>query len=386
MTTEKFAERQAHKRKRTLVGITIVFLVAVAAYILYALLVLSNYESTENAYVGGNLVMISSQEAGTVTAINADDTQRVEAGSPVIELDPTDAEVALQKARAQLGAVVSDLSQRYAALGQYQAVVRQRKVALASAKSDLARRAPLAASRTVSEETVTHAQQAVKEAQAALDVAQHQLEAAQAGLAGVDIEHHPQVLAAKQAYIQAWIQRQRTEIVAPVTGYVAKRSVQVGSRVTAGTPLMSIVPLDHVWVDANFKESDLANIRIGQPVSLESDMYGGDVAYHGKVLGLAAGTGSAFSVLPAQNATGNWIKVVQRLPVRIQLDPEELKKHPLRVGLSMHVEVDTHDRSGAVLADQKPVKAVYSSQAYDLPVAKAAEQADEIIRTNRKNG
>ncbi len=386
MTTDTLAERQALKRKRTLIGITVVFLIAIALYAAYAILVLSKYESTENAYVGGNLVMVSPQISGTVMAINADDTQRVRAGSPIVELDPTDTEVALKKAGDQLGAVVSDLSERYAAIGQYQAVIRQREVALALAKSDLARRAPLAASRTVSEETVTHAQQAVRQAQAALEVAQQQLKAVQAGLAGVDIEHHPKVLAAKQAYIQAWIQRQRAQVIAPISGYVAKRSVQVGGRVTPQTPLMSIVPLEHVWVDANFKESSLANIRIGQPVLLESDMYGGRVEYHGKVLGLAAGTGSAFSVLPAQNATGNWIKVVQRLPVRIQIDPEELHDHPLRVGLSMHVEIDTHDRTGPALANQEPIHTVYSSQALDLPIAKAAEQADDIIRSNRISG
>jgi membrane fusion protein (multidrug efflux system) len=382
MTEKKQSERQKLKRRKTLLAITVVFLLALAGYGAYAFLVLANYESTENAYVGGNMVVLASQVSGTVDSINADDTRRVPGGSTVVQLDPTDARVELTKARAHLASVVRTLRERYARVAQYQAVVAQRQVALDAAKDDLARRVPLAKDRTVSGEAVAHARQAVSDAKAALDVALRELDAAQAGIKGVALVDHPDVREARQAYVQAWLQMQRTAVVAPVTGYVAKRSAQVGTRVTPGTPLLSIVPLNQVWVDANFKESDLKNLRIGQPVTLEADMYGSDAEFHGKVLGLSAGTGSAFSLLPAQNATGNWIKVVQRVPVRIALNPDELEKHPLRVGLSMHVTVDTHDRSGPVL-DTAPVeKPVYVTQAPDLPVEQALEQADEVIAQN----
>src|SRR5262249_38919258 len=207
---------------------------------------------------------------------------------------------------------------------------------------DVPGRQPLAADNTLPAEEVAHAQQAVKAAQAALEVAQRQVDAARAGVQGVSLAQHPSVLAARADYVQAWLGLRRNAVVSPVSGYVGKRSVQVGSRVIPGTALMSIVPLDQLWVDANFKESELRNLRVGQPAKLEADTYGGKVQYHGKVLGLSPGTGSAFSLLPAQNATGNWIKVVQRVPVRIALDAAELREHPLRIGLSMDVTVDTH--------------------------------------------
>lgn len=382
MTDKKHSERQTLKRRKALLGITVVFVLALAGYGLYAFLVLSNYESTENAYVGGNMVVLTSQINGTVESINADDTQRVQGGSAVVNLDPTDAQVELTKTRAHLASVVRDLRERYARVAQYQALVAQRRIALQSAKDDLARRVPLAKDRTVSGEAVAHARQAVSNAKAELEVAKRELDAAQAGIKGVALVDHPAVRESRQAYVQAWLQAQRTAVVAPVTGYVAKRSAQVGTRVTPGTPLLSIVPLNQVWVDANFKESDVKNLRIGQPVTLEADMYGSDAEFHGTVQGLSAGTGSAFSLLPAQNATGNWIKVVQRLPVRIALNPEDLEKHPLRVGLSMHVTVDTHDRSGPVLDTTPDKKPVFVSQAPELAVDKAIEEADQVIAQN----
>jgi membrane fusion protein (multidrug efflux system) len=328
------------------------------------------------------MVVLTSQINGTVESINADDTQRVQGGATVVNLDPTDAQVELDKTRAHLASVVRDLRERYARVGQYQALVAQHRIALQAAKDDLARRVPLAKDRTVSGEAVAHARQAVSEAKAALEVARQELDAAQAGIKGVALVDHPAVRESRQAYVQAWLQAQRTAVVAPVTGYVAKRSAQVGTRVTPGTPLLSIVPLDQVWVDANFKESDVKNLRIGQPVTLEADMYGSDAEFHGTVQGLSAGTGSAFSLLPAQNATGNWIKVVQRLPVRIVLNRDDLEKHPLRVGLSMHVTVDTHDRSGPVLDATPDKKPVFVSQAPELAVDKALNEADQVIAQN----
>jgi len=380
MNTEtKFNDK---KRKRVLLGITLLFILAGAAYAGYYEAVLSKEQSTDNAYVGGNLVTLSSQVAGNVQAIRADETQLVTAGAPVITLDPADADVALSQAEARLGAAVRTLRQRYADVAQYDATVEQRKLTLKTAEDDLARRKPLAADHTVSGEDVAHARQAVDNARAAIAVAQRQADAARAGIAGVTLAQHPSVQAAKADYVQAWLAARRNTLLAPVSGYVAKRSVQVGARVAPGTALLSIVPLEQLWIDANFKESELRDIRVGQPAKVEADMYGGKVTFHGKVMGLSAGTGSAFSLLPAQNASGNWIKVVQRLPVRIALDPAELRAHPLRIGLSTTVSVDISKTDGPVLGASMPANPVYSTSALAQPLPDAAKAADAIIARN----
>lgn len=370
------------KRKAVLAGITLLFIAVGAAYAAYYQIVLSKVQETDNAYVGGNLVNLSSQVTGNVTEIGADETQMVQAGAPLIKLDSADADVALAQADAKLGAAVRQQRQRYADVAQYDAAVAQRKLQLKNAEEDLARRKPLAADHTVSGEEVEHARQAVDNARAAIAVAIQQEAAAQAGVAGVPVAQHPAVQAAKADYVQAWLATRRNTILAPVSGYVAKRSVQIGARATPGTSLMSIVPLDQLWVDANFKESELRNIRVGQPAKVEADMYGNKVEFHGKVVGLSAGTGSAFSLLPAQNASGNWIKVVQRLPVRIALDPAELKAHPLRIGLSTTVSVDISKTDGPVLGAAMPLAPVYTTQALTLPLRQAAVAADDIIAHN----
>jgi membrane fusion protein (multidrug efflux system) len=370
------------KRKAVLAGITLLFIAVGAAYAAYYQVVLSKIQETDNAYVGGNLVNLSSQVTGNVTEIGADETQMVRAGAPLIKLDSADADVALAQADARLGAAVRQQRQRYADVAQYDATVALRKLQLKNAEDDLARRKPLAADHTVSGEEVEHARQAVDNARAAIAVAVKQEDAAKAGVAGVAVAAHPAVQAAKADYVQAWLAARRNTILAPVSGYVAKRSVQIGARATPGTSLMSIVPLDQLWVDANFKESELRNIRVGQPAKVEADMYGSKVEFHGKVVGLSAGTGSAFSLLPAQNASGNWIKVVQRLPVRIALDPKELKEHPLRIGLSTTVSVDISKTDGPVLGAAMPQAPVYTTQALALPLQQAALAADAIIAHN----
>jgi membrane fusion protein (multidrug efflux system) len=370
------------KRKTVMSAITVAFLAAGAAYAIYYKTVLSKEQETDNAYVGGNLVTLSSQVAGNVEEIRADETQLVQAGAPIVKLDAADADVALRQAEARLGAVVRQERQRYADAAQYDAAVAQRKLQLKTAQDDLARRAPLAADHTVSGEDLAHAKQAVDNAQAAILVAQKQAEAAHAAVAGVSLSEHPAVQQARADYMAAWLAARRNSILAPVTGYVAKRSVQVGARVSPGTALLSIVPLDQLWVDANFKESELRDIRVGQKALIEADMYGSKVVYHGKVLGMSAGTGSAFSLLPAQNASGNWIKVVQRVPVRIALDPKELAAHPLRIGLSTTVKVDISDASGPVLGSASPSAPVYATRALGQPLDQAAAAADGIIRHN----
>ena len=383
-TTENQANANpdARKRRNVLFGMTALFVIAGIAYGIYYETVLTQRETTDNAYVGGNMITLTSQVSGNVQEIRADETQMVKAGSEVIKLDPLDAELNLRQAESKLGAAVRQLRQRYADVAQYEAAILQRKLVLQQAEDDLARRAPLAADHTISTEEVTHAREAVAEARAALTVAQSQLDAARAGISGVDIVNHPSVLAAKADFLAAWVAARRNAILAPASGYVAKRSVQVGAHIVPGTALLSIVPLDQLWIEANFKESELQNLRIGQLVKVEADIYGGKVEYHGKLMGLGAGTGSAFSLLPAQNATGNWIKIVQRVPVRIALDPKELAEHPLRIGLSTEVTVDTHNRDGAVLGAPASAAPVYATEALGQPVAEAEVMAKGVIDRN----
>ncbi|VXA98656.1 HlyD family efflux transporter periplasmic adaptor subunit [Massilia sp. 9I] len=370
------------KRRAVLVAITGAFLLAGVGYGAYHVLVASKRIETDNAYVGGNLVNVSSQVAGSVVEIRGDETQLVEAGTELVRLDPLDAEVALAQAEARLGAAVRQQRERYTGVEQYQATLEQRRVTLKTAQDDLARRLPLAGDNIVSGEDLAHARQAVADARAALVVAEKQLAAARAGVSGVAPGEHPNVLAAKADYMAAWLATRRTTVAAPVTGYVAKRSVQVGSRIAPGTPLLSVVPLNQLWIDANFKESELRDIRIGQPATIEADIYGDKVVYHGKVVGMGAGTGSAFSLLPAQNATGNWIKVVQRVPVRISLDPNELQAHPLRVGLSTTVDIDISRKEGGVLGAVAPTAPAYATNALSQPLQQAKLATDEIVAKN----
>ena len=381
MTTETKPSNNK-KRNTVLAGITVLFLAVGGAYAVYYQTVLSKIQETDNAYVGGNLVNLSSQVTGNVTEIRAEETQMVQAGAPLVMLDAADADVALAQADAKLGAAVRQQRQRYADVAQYDATVALRRLELKSAEDDLARRLPLAADHTISGEEVAHARQAVNNARAAVAVAVKQEQAAQAAVTGVDVSHHPDVLAAKADYQSAWLAARRNTIVAPVSGYIAKRAVQVGARATPGTALLAIVPLDQLWVDANFKESELRNIRVGQPATVEADMYGSKVEFHGKVVGLSAGTGSAFSLLPAQNAGGNWIKVVQRLPVRIALDAAELRAHPLRIGLSTTVKVDISKTDGPVLGAAMPQQPVYQTAALSQPLQQATTAADTIISRN----
>jgi membrane fusion protein (multidrug efflux system) len=373
------------KRRAVLLGITAAFIAAGAAYGAYYVVVASKRVETDNAYVGGNLVNVSSQVNGSVVEIRADETQLVKAGTEIVRLDPSDAEVALAQAEARLGSIVRQQRERYSNVEQLQAVVEQRRVALRAAQDDLARRAPLAADSVVSGEDVAHARRAVDDAKAALDVAQKELAGSRVAVAGVAPAQHPAVLAAKADYLSAWLAARRNAIVAPVSGYVAKRSVQVGSRIAPGAPLLSIVPLDQLWVDANFKESELRDIRVGQAATIEADIYGSKVTYHGKVVGLGAGTGSAFSLLPAQNASGNWIKVVQRVPVRISLDPAELARNPLRVGLSATVDVDISGQGGSALGTVAAPAPAYATKVLDQPLQQAQAATDAIVARNMAN-
>jgi membrane fusion protein, multidrug efflux system len=368
------------KRKRMMTLLVIVILIAAVAYGLYYFLVARFHEDTDDAYVSGNVVQITPQVTGTVIAVNADDTQVVKAGDPLVVLDPADARVALEQAEANLAQTVRQVRGLFADDNQYQAQVELRQADLSRAQDDLKRRLTVAQTGAVSQEEISHARDAVKSAQAAVDAAQQQLASNRALTANTSIANHPNVLAAAAKVRDAYLNHARNVLPAPVTGYVAKRSVQVGQRVSPGTPLMAIVPLHDVWVDANFKEVQLKHMHIGQPVELTADVYGSSVPYHGKVVGFSAGTGSAFSLLPAQNATGNWIKVVQRLPVRVALDPQELDKHPLRIGLSMQADVNIKDESGGQLGQAS--NTAYQTNVFD----KYGDEADaEIARIIAEN-
>ena len=339
--------------------------------------------STEDAYVEGNVVQVTPQVGGVVTAIRADNTDRVEPGAVLIELNGVDAQLALDAARANLARSVRQVRGQFAMAGQDGATMALRKVDLARAEEDVARRSALAKIGAIPGEELVHAQQAVRTARAALAVASEQLKRNHALIDGTTVESHPDVQAAAVQLRNASVALARTKVVAPVGGVVTKRGVQVGQRVAAGAPLMSVVPLDQLWVTANLKESQLRNVRIGQPVRLTTDLYGDGVVYHGRVLGQDAGTGSAFSLLPAQNATGNWIKVVQRVPVRIALDPAEVAAQPLQLGLSMRVEVDTEARDGKRLVAAQGQPQVYTTAVYADELAQADAQVRAIIDANR---
>jgi len=370
------------RRKWLVGGFTVLFMLCGATYGAYWAFIGRFEESTDDAYVAGNVVPLTPRVNGTVIAIRADNTQREKQGQEVVLLDSTDARIALDQSAARLAQAVRQVQRLYQTAAQQEANVSLEQAKLAQSKIDYRRDTNLVSQKFVSAEDFQHRGTQVDIDQAGLDLAEHQLAATRAAVVNTDLADHPEVRLAAANLRDAYVALQRTTIRAPVTGYVDKRSVQIGERVSPGTPLMAIIPLDQIWVDANFKESQLRNIRIGQRVSLISDVYGGHIVYRGRVLGIGAGTGSAFAVLPPQNATGNWIKVVQRVPVRIGLDPEQLARHPLRIGLSVEATVDTHERSGTALRDDPEPQDVYVTSVYQDEDKGASALIARIIQDN----
>ena len=358
------------------------FVVIGAAYGVYWATVLRYSQSTDDAYVNGNVVQITPQIYGTVVSIGADDTQFVKSGQPLVRLDQADAKVALDQAEAQLAKTVREVRNLFATTAQLQAAVGVRQTELNQAETDLARRAQLGKSGAVSGEELQHARDAVKAAENGLLAAQQQLAANRARIDRTTLEDHPDVRNAAAAVRNAYLNYARTVLPAPVSGFVARRNVQLGQRVSPGAPLMAVVPLDQVWVDANFKEPQLAGMRVGQPVVLTADLYGNSIRYHGKVVGFGAGTGSAFSLLPAQNATGNWIKIVQRVPVRVALDAHELAANPLQIGLTMKAEVDVRNKDGVRLPQLASNTVAYSTDVFRSTNESADTRVQEIIAAN----
>ena len=370
------------RRNRMLLLVSLAILVIGIGYGIYWQTVLRLRESTDDAYVNGNVVQITPQIAGTVVGINADDTQYVTAGQPLVRLDPADAKVALDQAEANLALTVRAVRGMFATTAQLNAAQGIRQADLDTAEKDLARRERLAGSGAISGEELQHARQAVSAAKSALLASQQQFVADRVRIDGTQVSDHPQVQAAASAVHSAFLTLARTQLPAPVAGFVAHRNVQLGQRVGPGSVLMAVVPLNQVWVDANFKELQIGNIHVGQPATLIADLYGAAVEYHGTVVGFSAGTGASFALLPAQNATGNWIKVVQRLPVRIALDPKDLAAHPLQVGLSMRVKVSTVDRNGPRLPQSAANAPAYATSVFDDADRQANARIEAIIAAN----
>ncbi|MDD5363911.1 MAG: HlyD family efflux transporter periplasmic adaptor subunit [Gallionellaceae bacterium] len=359
------------RRKRLLIIIGLVFLAAGIAWTVHWYLHGRSHASTDDAYVAGNLIRVTPRIGGTVAAVLADDTEQVKQGQVLVRLDDSDARLALDKAEADLGETVRRIGQSFAGRNQQTANLAVKRHKLDQAEADLARRERAVSVQAVSKEEAEHARAARDQAKSELDLARAQLAASDAEVAGTSVATHPAVKQAEARLREAWLALNRCAIRAPADGQIAKRSVQIGQQVAPGAPLMAIVPMTQLWVEANYKEDQLDGMAIGQPVQLVSDLYGNDFTFHGTVTGLSAGTGSVFSLLPAQNASGNWIKIVQRLPVRIALDPRELAGHPLRVGLSMKVEVET---GAAGKAENLP------PTRYETPM-EDAQGADALIRT-----
>jgi membrane fusion protein (multidrug efflux system) len=360
------------------IGLVLIALAVLVWWVAYA----RYYESTDDAYVTGDLVNVMSQVSGTVVAINTDETDRVQAGQELIRLDATDLRIALQDAEQQLARTVRQTHTVFANRDQLAAVVSQRQADLARAQADFDRRKNLAASGAVSGEELGHARDELNAARDALTAAQKNLAATLALVGRTGVADNPDVQAAATQVERAWLNLERTSIRAPVSGYVARRGVQLGDRISPATALMALVPLERLWVEANFKEVQLNRMRIGQPVRVISDLYGRHVEFRGRIAGLGMGTGAAFALLPAQNATGNWIKVVQRVPVRVILEPKQLSEHPLRIGLSTTAKVDVHDDHGEQLAQAPRAEPVLSTSAFEIDPAPVRARIAQIISDN----
>jgi len=377
------------QRSSWLIRLIALFLCIGVILLGYWLLIGQFYETTDDAYVNGNLVQVMPEVSGRVMTIQAEVTDLVKKGEPLITLEKADAEIALKNAEEQLALTARSVGQLYNNVEALKANVAVEQDNVEKAKEDYERRKGLIVNSTISVEDFRHAKLALDNATDSLALAKRQLAAAVELVKNTDLYHHPQLMQAEENVRQAYLNLLRTNVYAPQTGYIAKRFAEVGEEVNLNADinpvLMIIVPIDQLWVDANFKESQLKNIRIGQPVKLISDAYGSSVKYQGTVIGLSAGTGSAFDLLPPQNATGNWIKIVQRLPVRIAIDPKQLEEHPLRIGLSMTVSINTRDQSGPVLMQKPEKKIIYKAYDYDAELEKINQKIAEIIQNNVEN-
>lgn len=371
------------KRTKTLLFLAGAFLILGLIALLYWWIYVYEQESTDDAYVNGNMITLFARVPGAVTAYYVDDTQLVEEGQKILDLDPLDLEIAFESQKTALAIAVRDVAQLQQQVLQTDAQIRAQKARLNKLQIDYNNRTGLIDAQAISKEELDHARADLDVAQAEVEATEHHLEALKLKLGNTDLENNPQVLAAIQHTRNAYINLGRGTIYSPARGFVAQRKVQVGENVRLDRSLLSILPLDQIWVDANFKERQLRDIRIGQPAKVWADMYGSSVEYKGRVYGIEPGSGSVFSLLPPQNATGNWIKIVQRVPVRIVLDPEQVKQYPLLVGLSIYVTVDTSDLSGHRLHQKPSDQQIASTKVFDVSEKQLDDLVEAIIRENK---
>jgi membrane fusion protein (multidrug efflux system) len=378
------AENSSSRRKqyKAIGWIALIFGMIGIIVILYWWFVWRIQESTDDAYVSGNMVKLTAQIPGNVVAFYADDTDLVKAGQLLVTLDTTDYEIALDKAKANLGEAVRQVAMLQEQVEQSKATITLRQSELERALLDYQRRFDLMPTSSISVEDLEHARINVETAEASLLLAEHQFIAAYENAKTHHFGEHPLIVEAKTKLREAYVNLKRCYILSPSQGFIAQRSVEVGQSITADTILMNVLPLEQIWVDANFKETQLRNLRIGQSVTLISDVYGRSARFTGKVIGIAAGTGSIFSLLPPQNATGNWVKIVQRLPVRIILEDAQLCDHPLRIGLSMNVTVSTEDCTGPYLSRIPPKEPVATTAIYDAQLEGVEELIAEVMQQN----
>ena len=380
--TQNSSNNKSQQRKKGLsIFILLLLLIAIGSAA-YWFFFIKGFEETEDAYVSGNQVMVSAQVAGNISKINVDNMDPVQAGDVLLELDDTNAKLSFEQAKSNLANAVRQISQLNYTVKQLKSAVRANEITLAQAQGNLNRRVQLVKDGAIDKESFQHAKEAVELAKANLTTSQNQLEANQALLLDGPLSEQPQIQSAVSNLKQAWLNLERTKIRSPIKGYVARRNAQVGQAVSVGGTLMAVVTTDQMWLDANFKETQLTHMRIGQPVEIHFDLYGKDKTFNGKVVGIEMGTGSAFSLLPTQNATGNWIKVVQRVPVRIQLDPQQLAENPLRIGLSATVKVNVSDSKGETLRDQAPATTLYSTNVLQYDESAVNNLIESIIRDN----
>ena len=380
--TQTSSNNKSQQRKKGLsIFILLLLLIAIGSAA-YWFFFIKGFEETEDAYVSGNQVMVSSQVAGNISKINVDNMDPVQAGDVLLELDDTNAKLSFEQAKSNLANAVRQISQLNYTVKQLKSAVRANEITLAQAQGNLNRRVQLVKDGAIDKESFQHAKEAVELAKANLTTSQNQLEANQALLLDGPLNEQPQIQSAVSNLKQAWLNLERTKIRSPIKGYVARRNAQVGQAVSVGGALMAVVNTDQMWLDANFKETQLTYMRIGQPVKIHFDLYGKDKTFNGKVVGIEMGTGSAFSLLPTQNATGNWIKVVQRVPVRIQLDPQQLAENPLRIGLSATVKVNVSDSQGETLRNQAPTATLYSTNVLQYDESAVNNLIESIIRDN----
>ena len=380
--TQNSSNNKSQQRKKGLSIFILLLLLISLGSAAYWYFFIKGFEETEDAYVSGNQVMVSAQVAGNISKINVDNMDPVQAGDVLLELDDTNAKLSFEQAKSNLANAVRQVSQLNYTVKQLKSAVRANEITLAQAQGNLNRRVQLVKDGAIDKESFQHAKEAVELAKANLTTSQNQLGANQALLLDGPLSEQPQIQSAVSNLKQAWLNLERTKIRSPIKGYVARRNAQVGQAVSVGGALMAVVTTDQMWLDANFKETQLTHMRIGQPVEIHFDLYGKDKTFNGKVVGIEMGTGSAFSLLPTQNATGNWIKVVQRVPVRIQLDPQQLAENPLRIGLSATVKVNVSNSQGETLRDQAPSTTLYSTNVLQYDESAVNNLIKSIIRDN----